>query len=183
MLGYTSSLAKDRHFTESTCFRKEIPLLYFVLNSHVKELFLTPTQQQNLELQQYSQNKIMGQSSPSSFPTLTTFLLWHSEICFGFIAIVVLFWGRGRIPRHGNSSGDVWKEQKECKEGKEEKNPQNTQKRTTEVQVKEPWIKCQSQPSFSPLIATCPRISHEYLQPCFLIYEQLHQILAFIMLT
>ena len=75
MLGYTSSLAPRTDISESTCFRKEIPLLDFVLNSRVKELFLTPTQQQSLELQQYSQNKILEQSSPSSFPTLTTFLL------------------------------------------------------------------------------------------------------------
>ena len=75
MLGYTSSLAPRTDISESTCFRKEIPLVVFVLNSRVKELFLTPTQQQSLELQQYSQNKILEQSSPSSFPTLTTFLL------------------------------------------------------------------------------------------------------------
>ena len=75
MLGYTSSLAPRTDISESTCFRKEIPLVDFVLNSRVKELFLTPSQQQSLELQQYSQNKILEQSSPSSFPTLTTFLL------------------------------------------------------------------------------------------------------------
>ena len=75
MLGYTSSLAPRTDISESTCFRKEIPLVDFVLNSRVKELFLTPTQQQSRELQQYSQNKILEQSSPSSFPTLTTFLL------------------------------------------------------------------------------------------------------------
>lgn len=54
MLGYTSSLAPRTDISESTCFRKEIPLVDFVLNSYVKELFPTPTQQQSLELQQYS---------------------------------------------------------------------------------------------------------------------------------
>lgn len=47
----------------------------FVLNSRVKDLFLTPIEQQSLGLQLYSQDKNPGQGSPSSFPPLTAFLL------------------------------------------------------------------------------------------------------------
>lgn len=89
----TPSSPKDRHFTESTCFRQEILLVDFVLNSLVKELLLTPTKLQSQVLQLYSWDKIPAESSPSSFSELTTFLLRHSEIWLGFIAVVVLFWG------------------------------------------------------------------------------------------
>lgn len=88
MLGYTRSLAPRTDISESTCFRKEIPLVDFVLNSRVKELFLTPTQQQSLELQQYSQNKILETEQPLLFPNThnissLTFggLLWFHSYC------------------------------------------------------------------------------------------------------